>query len=481
MRAFIRPLVFGFALMIAHQSLAQCTIASPGVKLNFSNANAVSGGCDINFDLYFDMQANSGGKYVYVHIWPKSLYPTLVYNNPPNLTQLTNAVATLGFYHFGGALYMLNNYAPFPTVPNFKFTGLSIVKGAGTVAGTERFTIRNITVSGIAGCSTPQELTADVWQSQSASAQNVHCFSRGLNFYANDPRITGFMICELPRQYRFQIRTIDPAGLTVNYKVYIDNGDGVYNATSDTIEIGSGSNILLNNENSFTYSSPLLGYLPYANRKPEAERAIWIVVSSPTRDNTSLARLDNNCLLLPIQLGLFTARWKEPQVLLEWNTRTEIDNLGFEVQRKSNINDQSFQPIGFVPSNAPSGNSSQEIQYWFQDPSPLPGTGLYRLKQIDHSGKFSYSPIRTVSAKQLLSQILPNPADEQATLIFSGKQRTYQVEWINALGQRLGVWIGRDQLTIPTRSFSNGIHRIKISDKQTGQSETRTLLIQHTQ
>jgi lipoprotein-anchoring transpeptidase ErfK/SrfK len=151
------------------------------------------------------------------------------------------------------------------------------------------------------------------------------------------------------------------------------------------------------------------------------------------------------------------------------------------VQRKSNINDQSFQPIGFVPSNAPSGNSSQEIQYWFQDPSPLPGTGLYRLKQIDHSGKFSYSPIRTVSAKQLLSQILPNPADEQATLIFSGKQRTYQVEWINALGQRLGVWIGRDQLTIPTRSFSNGIHRIKISDKQTGQSETRTLLIQHTQ
>jgi hypothetical protein len=289
------------------------------------------------------------------------------------------------------------------------------------------------------------------------------------------------MICELPRQYRFQIRTIDPAGLTVNYKVYIDNGDGVYNATSDTIEIGSGSNILLNNENSFTYSSPLLGYLPYANRKPEAERAIWIVVSSPTRDNTSLARLDNNCLLLPIQLGLFTARWKEPQVLLEWNTRTEIDNLGFEVQRKSNINDQSFQPIGFVPSNAPSGNSSQEIQYWFQDPSPLPGTGLYRLKQIDHSGKFSYSPIRTVSAKQLLSQILPNPADEQATLIFSGKQRTYQVEWINALGQRLGVWIARDQLTIPTRSFSNGIHRIKISDKQTGQSETRTLLIQHTQ
>lgn len=481
MRAFLRPLVFGFTLMIAHQSLAQCTIASPGVKLNFSNANAVSGGCDINFDLYFDMQANSGGKYVYVHIWPKSLYPTLVYNNPPNLTQLTNAVATLGFYHFGGALYMLNNYAPFPTVPNFKFTGLSIVKGAGTVAGTERFTIRNITVSGIAGCSTPQELTADVWQSQSASAQNVHCFSRGLNFYANDPRITGFMICELPRQYRFQIRTIDPAGLTINYKVYIDNGDGVYNATSDTIEIGSGNNIPLNMENSYIFSSPLLSYLPYSNQKPEAERALWIVVSSASRDNTSLARLDNNCALLPIQLGHFTARWKEQQAILEWTTVSEIDNMGFEIERKNKADEGPFQPIGFINSQAPLGNSSQVLHYSFTDLNPINGTALYRLKQKDHSGKFSYSPIRTVSAKQLLSQILPNPAHEQTTLLFTSKQRTYQVEWINALGQRLGVWIGRDQLTIPTRSFSNGIHRIKISDKQTGQSETRTLLIQHTQ
>ncbi len=481
MKAFIRSFLFGIIMLTSDGMQAQCTIASPGVKLNFSNPNTITGGCDINFDLYFDMEANGGGKYVYVHIWPKSVYPTLIYNNPPNPTQLTNAVATLGFYHFGGSLYMLDTYSPHPTIPNYKFSGLSIVKGTGTVAGAERFTIRNITVTGIASCSTPQEFTADLWQSQSASAQNVHCFSRGLNFYANDPRITGLLICELPRQYRFQIRTIDPAGLTVNYKVYIDNGDGVYNAASDNIEIASGSNIPLNTENLFTYTSPLLGYLPYSNQKPEAERALWIVVTSPSRDNTSLARLDNNCALLPIELGQFTARWSEQQALLQWTTRTEIDNLGFEIQRKNKEDEHPFQPIGLIESIAPQGNSSIELHYSFTDPNPINGTALYRLKQMDHSGKFSYSPIRTLSTKQLLSQVLPNPADAQVTLIFSSKQRKYQVEWINALGQRLGQWTGMDRLNIPTQSFSNGLHQMRITDRITGKSETRTVLIQHTQ
>ena len=481
MRVPILTLLFALAITRGTISHSQCTIINPAVKLNSSTTNLTSGGCDINFDLYFDMNANSGGKYVYIHIWPKSQYPTLAYNNPPNLTHLANAVATLGFYHFGGSLYMLNSYTPYPTVSNFKFTGLSIVKSVGSVAGSDRFTIRNITINSQTGCGIAQEFTADLWQSQAANAQNVHCFSRGLNFFANDPRITGFLICETPRKYRFQIRTIDPAGLTVNYKVFIDNGDGIYNAAQDNIEIGSGNNIDLNSANNYTFSSDLLGYLPYSNQKPEADRALWIVVSSPSRDNTSLARLDNNCAPLPVQLGEFNVRWSGEQAQLEWATLTEIDNRGFEIERKNNGDDQSFRSIGFTPSQAAQGNSTDELNYSFLDPSPIRTAVQYRIKQMDHSGKTSYSPVRSLNPRNLISQIHPNPANDQVNVIFSKKQSSYLIEWVNDAGQKMGQWNGRDRLTIQTSAFPNGTNRIKITDKQTRQTETRTILIQHQQ
>ena len=480
MRYLLFFLLLGFSLSPTFPLQAQCNISNPAVKLNFSTPNAL-GGCNINLDLYFDMQSNAGGKYVYVHIWPRSLYPTLIYNNPPNPTQLTNAVATMGFYHFGGNLYMLSSYTPHPTISNYKFTGLSIVKSTGTVAGTDRFTIQNITITTSPNCTVAQEFTADVWQSQSASAQNVHCFSRGLNFFANDPRVTGFLICETPRQYRFQIKTSDPAGLIVNYKVYIDNGDGVFNATTDNIEIASATDIPLNSTNSYTFNSPLLGYLPYSNQKPEADRALWIVVTSPTRSNTTLARLDNNCALLPIQWGTFTARYADQKALLEWTSLTEIDNRGFEIERKNKEDDQSFRAIGFTPSLASGGNSVDPLRYSFTDPNPIQAAVLYRIKQIDHSGKTSYSPIRTVHADRLVSQLQPNPAHDQLQLIFARKTSFFRIECISSTGQKMGQWNARDRLIIPTLSMPNGTHLIRIIDTQTGRTETRTFLVQHTQ
>jgi hypothetical protein len=475
--------IIGLSLAFFPQSPShsQCNFFNPAIKLNRTTSSSLTSACEINLDLYFDLQANAGGKYVYVHIWPKSKYPNLLYNNPPNLTQLTDAVATLGFYHFGGSLYMLDSYTPFPTVSNFKYAGLTIIKSTGTVTGSDRFTIQNITITGSAGCGVAQDFRADVWESQSASAQNVHCFSRSLKFYANDPRASGSLVCGPPRQYRFEVKTIDPAGLTVSHKVYIDNGDGIFNASNDTTEISNSTDIRLSSENDFTYRSPLLDYLPYSNQKPEADRALWIVITSAARDNASYARIDNNCFLLPIQLGAFHARWMNQRAQLEWTTLTESDNKGFDIERKNAADQTAFRPIGFLPSRAEQGNSATPLHYVFTDIEPINSPQLYRLKQIDHSGKISYSPTRLLSAQGLLSQIHPNPANEQVVLTFAKKQSRFEIEWHNEIGQKMGKWQARDRLIIPTHSFPNGTHRIRITDQQTGESESRTILIQHTQ
>ncbi len=481
MQLILRALLL--AVLMAHPfaNWSQCNFFNPAVRLNRTTPNTITGTCQINLDLYFDLQANAGGKYVYVHIWPKTKYPNLTYTNPPTPAQLTDAVATMGFYHFGGSLYMLDVYAPSPGISNFKYTGLLIAKGIGTVNGSDRFTIQNISINGDAGCAVAQDFVADVWESQSASAQNVHCFSKSLKFFANDPQVFGAMICGPPRSFQFQVKTIDPVGISISYKVFVDNGDGVFNASNDNIQVASESDVSLHAGNNYTYYVGPIGYLPYSNQKPEADRALWIVVSSPTRDNEAYARLDNNCFLLPVALSRFEAFQVNGKALLKWTTSSEIDNEGFSVERKDQTDGGVFRAIGFVPSLSQQGNSQTELNYQYVDAAPLTSAVEYRLKQMDRSGKFSYSPIRFLNAKSLVDKVQPNPANTEVTLLLADRSTTYLIEWISGGGQKVGTWKANGRITIPTAQLPSGSHWIRITDERTGRTEQKKILIQHMQ
>ena len=205
------------------------------------------------------------------------------------------------------------------------------------------------------------------------------------------------------------------------------------------------------------------------------------MVSSPTRDNEAYARLDNNCALLPIQFGSFEAKQLDNKTALTWTTLSESDNRGFEIERNNTDDPRQFRSIGFINSQSANGNSVSKLTYQFLDPMPVKQVALYRIKQIDYSGKFSYSPTRRVNGFSVLNDLFPNPANDQVNLVFSQKSRSYEIEWVNDLGQRLGRWTARDKFSLPTTTFSNGVHRIRIRDLETGQSETRTILINHLQ
>ena len=68
-----------------------------------------------------------------------------------------------------------------------------------------------------------------------------------------------------------------------------------------------------------------------------------------------------------------------------WQTVTEVNSYGFEVERKI-IDQQDWEMIGFVPG---SGNSNSPKNYKLVDEVPNKRTSyLYRLKQIDTNGGF---------------------------------------------------------------------------------------------
>ncbi len=123
---------------------------------------------------------------------------------------------------------------------------------------------------------------------------------------------------------------------------------------------------------------------------------------------------------LPVELTSFSASVVGNAVKLNWKTETEVNNYGFEVERKvgslqSTVSNPStdetgYEKIGFVNG---SGNSNSPKSYSFEDKVVTAGKYSYRLKQIDNDGKYEYSQIVEVDlglpTKFELSQNYPNP------------------------------------------------------------------------
>ncbi len=148
--------------------------------------------------------------------------------------------------------------------------------------------------------------------------------------------------------------------------------------------------------------------------------------------------LPNNSL--PVELSTFTAKVSQKSVVLTWQTATETNNAGFDVERSSG--NTNFQKIAFVKGN---GNSTGKNSYSFADQNLEAGSYSYRLKQIDYSGKFEYSKV--VEAEVLsapttfsLSQNYPNPFNPSTVIKFSVEKTGLTTLIIyNMLGQEVST------------------------------------------
>ncbi len=131
----------------------------------------------------------------------------------------------------------------------------------------------------------------------------------------------------------------------------------------------------------------------------------------PGDGSIALTNFDFSESALPVSITKFDGVYEKGISYLSWNTGSEQNNKGFEIERSSN--GQDFRKIGFVASKALDGNSTTALSYTFEDTKPNTGINYYRLKQTDKDGKFAYSNIvalATNSATELtFGQLYPNP------------------------------------------------------------------------
>ncbi len=232
-----------------------------------------------------------------------------------------------------------------------------------------------------------------------------------------------------------------------------------------------------------------------ANEYPEGDYSMDVIITSndpnaPEKIVPVSMTIDNN---VPVELTDFTLNLVDGKVELIWETATETNNKGFEIQRqntKRNSDNVSLVPaspingyaatnwekIGFVEGN---GTTADAHKYSFTDEKPEQGLNRYRLKQIDFDGGFEYSAVvetELLPTQFKLFQNYPNPFNPTTTVKFQlPEQAVVNISLFDILGRKVKELFNRSaeagayKLQLDGANLGSGVYIIQMNaDGATG-------------
>jgi hypothetical protein len=179
---------------------------------------------------------------------------------------------------------------------------------------------------------------------------------------------------------------------------------------------------------------------------------------------------------LPVELASFTASSNHLNAELKWTTETEVNNSGFEIERRE-LNSQ-FTKAGFVGG---SGTSTGPKQYSFVDHNLSAGLYAYRLKQMDRNGAFKYTQdvqvdVGTAPRVFSLTQNYPNPFNPSTSIEFTIPTDGRAVLKVyDMIGREVATLVDQDmkagvyqQVVFDASTFASGVYfsRIEFGGKQ---------------
>jgi hypothetical protein len=170
---------------------------------------------------------------------------------------------------------------------------------------------------------------------------------------------------------------------------------------------------------------------------------------------------------LPVTLlGFDAVRLNNLKVQLHWETQTEQNNKGFEIERRLD-NEPVFSPTGFVLSKTVDGNSAIPLKYDLVDANGYGGISYYRLKQLDRDGRSFYSLIKAVrgTGQTSVSVLLwPNPAKGQFSIRMDGANGTKDAFITEVSGKPIRTLRIANRQQVNIHGLAAGTYILKVKD-----------------
>jgi len=173
-----------------------------------------------------------------------------------------------------------------------------------------------------------------------------------------------------------------------------------------------------------------------------------------------------NLVPVPVELTSFTAEATSEGVKLNWTTATELNNLGFEIERSND--GEEFYTIGFVEGM---GTTTEATNYNYSDKLVYSGTTTYsyRLKQLDFNGAYEYSEVLTVEfdvpGEFVLQQNYPNPFNPSTVIKYAVPEESpVSIKIFDLTGREVATLVdevkqpGTYELTFDAEKYASGVY-----------------------
>ena len=185
------------------------------------------------------------------------------------------------------------------------------------------------------------------------------------------------------------------------------------------------------------------------NNSPNTFEILNSLLSPPTYINNEP---------LPVALMSFGSEAVKRDVTLNWVTAAEIDNTGFDIERRKAGSETSWDKIGFVSGNK---TTNTPTQYKYEDKKLESGRYSYRLKQIDFNGNYTYYELnRTVEvgvpSKINLSQNYPNPFNPVTKIDFDLPEDS-KVKIV------IYDMLGKEVMTVVNENYKAGYYTVSLN------------------
>ncbi len=196
-----------------------------------------------------------------------------------------------------------------------------------------------------------------------------------------------------------------------------------------------------------------------------------LITATPGAINTNQLCAD---IALPVELSSFTAEAVSRGVLLSWTTESEIENLGFILERKTSYSDWN-EIVSYKNdvSLLGQGTVSNPTDYEYIDKLVQQGnTYEYRLADVDYKGVVTYHATREVyvesnplatNADKFTVTAHPNPFNPSTTIGYN----IPSVETRHTLSVRVEIYDINGKLitTLVNKEQSAGWYEIKWNGK----------------
>ena len=165
-------------------------------------------------------------------------------------------------------------------------------------------------------------------------------------------------------------------------------------------------------------------------------------------------------------------------VRVYWNTKPEINELHFIVQRRL-ANEELFTDIDTVATLAQGGVSFVQLNYSMNDPNGYTGYSFYRLKVVSTLGTYFYSYIVVVGNDLggSLNFLWPNPTPNNFFLGLNPVWRVKHIVIYNAIGQKVKQEKVNGRTIIEMGGLIPGTYFITLVHENNTVIETKKLVV----